>query len=85
MRTPLNSILGYAQLMGEDASVPPHRRQAVAVIKRGGEHLRSLIEEARSIWPIEAGKLARCMPAKPMRFRADTLHELADMFELQAR
>ncbi|MDH6591178.1 signal transduction histidine kinase/CheY-like chemotaxis protein/purine-cytosine permease-like protein [Variovorax sp. TBS-050B] len=81
LRTPLNSILGYAQLMGEDASVPPHRRQAVAVIKRGGEHLLSLIEGTLAIAHIEAGKLT--LDARPMRF-ADTMRELADMFELQA-
>jgi signal transduction histidine kinase len=81
LRTPLNSILGYAQLMGEDASVPPHRQQAVAVIKRGGEHLLSLIEGTLAIAHIEAGKLT--LHARPMRF-ADTLRELADMFELQA-
>ncbi|RZI94539.1 MAG: response regulator, partial [Variovorax sp.] len=81
LRTPLNSILGYAQLMGEDHSVPPHRQQAVAVIKRGGEHLLSLIEGTLDIAHIEAGKLT--LHARPMRF-ADTLRELADMFELQA-
>ncbi|RZL60829.1 MAG: response regulator, partial [Variovorax sp.] len=81
LRTPLNSILGYAQLMGEDASVPPHRQQAVAVIKRGGEHLLSLIEGTLDIAHIEAGKLT--LHARPMRF-ADALRELADMFELQA-
>ncbi len=81
LRTPLNSILGYAQLMGEDASVPPHRQQAVAVIKRGGEHLLSLIEGTLDIAHIEAGKLT--LHARPMRF-ADSLRELADMFELQA-
>jgi len=81
LRTPLNSILGYAQLMGEDQSVPPHRQQAVAVIKRGGEHLLSLIEGTLAIAHIEAGKLT--LHARPMRF-ADTLRELADMFELQA-
>jgi signal transduction histidine kinase/CheY-like chemotaxis protein/purine-cytosine permease-like protein len=81
LRTPLNSILGYAQLMGEDATVPPHRRQAVAVIQRGGEHLLSLIEGTLDIAHIEAGKLT--LNARPMRF-ADTMRELADMFELQA-
>ncbi|WP_447777621.1 hybrid sensor histidine kinase/response regulator [Variovorax boronicumulans] len=81
LRTPLNSILGYAQLMGEDHSVPPHRQQAVAVIKRGGEHLLSLIEGTLAIAHIEAGKLT--LDARPMRF-ADAMRELADMFELQA-
>ena len=81
LRTPLNSILGYAQLMGEDATVPPHRQQAVAVIKRGGEHLLSLIEGTLDIAHIEAGKLT--LHARPMHF-AEAMRELADMFELQA-
>jgi hypothetical protein len=57
LRTPLNSILGYAQLMGEDSAIPPHRKQAVNVIRRGGEHLLSLIEGTLDIARIEAGKL----------------------------
>ncbi|MFZ4286739.1 ATP-binding protein [Variovorax sp. HJSM1_2] len=82
LRTPLNSILGYAQLMGQDSSVPPHRQQAVSVIRRGGEHLLSLIEGTLDIAYIESGKLT--LNVKPMRF-ADTMHEMCDMFESQAR
>jgi signal transduction histidine kinase/CheY-like chemotaxis protein len=81
LRTPLNGILGYAQLMGEDAAIPPHRKQAVNVIKRGGEHLLSLIEGTLDIARIEAGKLT--LEIKPMQF-ADCVHEMAEMFELQA-
>jgi len=81
IRTPLNSILGYAQLMGEDAGVPPHRRQAVHVIRRGGEHLLSLIEGTLDIARIESGKLT--LDVAPMRL-ADGLHEIASLFELQA-
>ena len=81
LRTPLNSILGYAQLMGEDRSVPPHRQQAVNVIKRGGEHLLSLIEGTLDIARIESGKLT--LDVKPMRF-ADFVHDVAGMFELEA-
>ena len=81
LRTPLNSILGYAQLMGEDATIPPHRKQAVNVIRRGGEHLLSLIEGTLDIARIEAGKLT--LDVRPMRF-ADCVHEVAAMFELQA-
>ncbi|WP_198971929.1 hybrid sensor histidine kinase/response regulator [Xylophilus sp. ASV27] len=82
LRTPLNSILGYAQLMGEDPAVPPHRRQAVNVIKRGGEHLLSLIEGTLDIARIESGKLT--LAVRPMLF-ADCLHEMAGMFEPQAQ
>jgi len=51
------------------------------VIKRGGEHLLSLIEGTLDIAHIEAGKLT--LQARPMRF-AEVMQELADMFELQA-
>ncbi|MBG6079263.1 signal transduction histidine kinase/ActR/RegA family two-component response regulator [Rubrivivax gelatinosus] len=81
LRTPLNSILGYAQLLEEDEAMPAHRRQAVSVIRRGGDHLLSLIEGTLDIARIESGKLA--LEVRPMRF-ADGLAEIARMFELQA-
>ncbi|WP_395054602.1 ATP-binding protein [Polaromonas sp.] len=82
LRTPLNSILGYAQLMGEDTSIPPHRQQAVGVIRRGGEHLLSLIEGTLDIARIESGKLT--LNVKPMHF-TDFVQELTGMFELEAQ
>ncbi len=82
LRTPLNSILGYAQLMGEDSAIPPHRKQAVNVIKRGGEHLLSLIEGTLDIAHIEAGRLT--LTPKPMQF-AELIHDIAGLFELEAQ
>ena len=81
LRTPLNSILGYAQLLQEDRDLAPHRAQAIRVIHRGGEHLLSLIEGTLDIARIESGKLQ--LDVKPMAF-ADTVREVASMFELQA-
>jgi signal transduction histidine kinase/purine-cytosine permease-like protein len=81
LRTPLNSILGYAQLMGEDATIPAHRKQAVSVIKRGGEHLLSLIEGTLDMAHIEAGKLT--LNVKPMHF-GSFMQAMASMFELEA-
>jgi signal transduction histidine kinase/purine-cytosine permease-like protein/DNA-binding NarL/FixJ family response regulator len=81
LRTPLNSIIGYAQLLDEDPSMPAHRQQAVRVIRRGGDHLLSLIEGTMDIARIESGKLS--LDVKPMRFREGLL-EIARMFELQA-
>src|SRR5205814_3852021 len=66
LRTPLNSIIGYAQLLDEDETIPPHRKQAVSVIRRGGDHLLSLIEGTLDIARIEGGKLT--LEMKPMRF-----------------
>ncbi|MBT9527774.1 MAG: response regulator [Rhizobacter sp.] len=81
LRTPLNSILGYAQLLEEDASIPQHRKQAVSVIRRGGDHLLSLIEGTLDIARIEGGKLR--LESKPLRFR-DCVQQIVRMFELQA-
>ena len=81
LRTPLNSIIGYAQLLDEDASIPPHRRQAVSVIRRGGDHLLSLIEGTLDIARIESGKLS--LEVRPVRLR-EALQQIARMFELQA-
>jgi signal transduction histidine kinase/CheY-like chemotaxis protein len=81
LRTPLNSILGYAQLLEEDDAMPPNRRQAVSVIRRGGDHLLSLIEGTLDIARIESGKLT--LEVRPMRF-ADGMAEIARLFELQA-
>ncbi len=81
LRTPLNSILGYAQLLEEDEAMPAHRRQAVSVIRRGGDHLLGLIEGTLDLARIEAGRLA--LQVEPMRFR-DGLDEIARLFELQA-
>ncbi len=82
LRTPLNSILGYAQLLDDDPSIPEARRQAVRVIKRGGDHLLSLIEGTLDIARIEGGKLT--LEPAPMQLR-EGLQEIARMFELQAR
>ncbi|HMX12415.1 MAG TPA: ATP-binding protein, partial [Burkholderiaceae bacterium] len=82
LRTPLNAILGYAQLLEADAGMPPQRRQAVAVIRRGGDHLLSLIEGTLDLARIESGKLK--LDVRPMRFR-DALDELVNLFELQAQ
>jgi len=81
LRTPLNSILGYAQLLDEDPTLPVHRKQAVGVIRRGGEHLLGLIEGTLDIARIEGGKLT--LDPKPMRLR-QALQQIVQLFELQA-
>lgn len=82
LRTPLNSILGYAQILDGDKSIPPHRQQAVQVIRKSGDHLLSLIEGTLDIARIEGGKLT--LESRPLDF-PDFLRQIVDMFELQAR
>ncbi|RTL49820.1 MAG: response regulator [Rhodocyclaceae bacterium] len=82
LRTPLNSILGYAQILDGDPSIPEHRRQAVGVIRKSGDHLLSLIEGTLDIARIEGGKLT--LDVQPLAF-ADFVQQIVDMFALQAR
>jgi signal transduction histidine kinase/DNA-binding NarL/FixJ family response regulator len=82
LRTPLNSILGYAQLLDDDPAIPEARRQAVRVIKRGGDHLLSLIEGTLDMARIEGGKLT--LEPAPLRLR-ESLQQIARLFELQAQ
>jgi len=56
LRSPLNSILGYSQiLLKGDASAPP--RDAVQTIHRSGEHMLSLIDGMLDLARIEAGRV----------------------------
>lgn len=56
IRSPLNSIIGYAHILHQDPDIPEHRRQAVETLKRSGEHLCSLVEDILDIARIEARK-----------------------------
>ncbi len=82
LRTPLNSILGYAQILDADESVPPHRKQAVSVIRKSGDHLLSVIEGTLDIARIEGGKLT--LDVRALDF-PDFMQQIVGMFELQAR
>jgi signal transduction histidine kinase/CheY-like chemotaxis protein len=82
LRTPLNGILGYAQLLDEDAALPEHVKHAVGVIKRGGDHLLSLIEGTLDIARIESGKLT--LDTKPVRL-AELLQQITGLIEHEAR
>jgi signal transduction histidine kinase/purine-cytosine permease-like protein/DNA-binding NarL/FixJ family response regulator len=82
LRTPLNSILGYAQILDGDPAIPAHRRQGIAVIRRSGEHLLSLIEGTLDLARIEGGRLT--LQPRAIDF-ADFLQQIARMIEVQAR
>jgi len=67
LRTPLNSILGYAQILLKDPRVDGEARLAVDAIRRGGEHLRGLIDGLLDLARIEAGKLRLDLAPVDMR------------------
>jgi signal transduction histidine kinase/CheY-like chemotaxis protein len=81
VRSPLNAILGYAQLLERDGTIPRHRRDAIRVIRRSGEHLSGLVEGLLDISKIEAGRLH--LRRDEVRL-GEFLDQLVDMFRLQA-
>jgi PAS domain S-box-containing protein len=57
LRTPLNAVLGFAQLLEAD-ELTSEQHENVRQILRGGRHLLSLINEVLDIARIEAGHLS---------------------------
>lgn len=82
LRSPLNSILGYAQLLNNSDQENDKNRHATKVILRSGEHLLSLIEGTLDIARIENGKLE--FDLKSLRL-PDYIQQIVSMFEIQAR
>lgn len=79
IRSPLNSIFGYAQLLERGGDVPPDK--AAKVIRRSAEHLTNLVDGLLDIAQVENGVL---------RLSNDTiafpsfLDQIASMFRYQA-
>lgn len=81
LRSPLNAIMGYAQLLEKDPSIPEQRRDALSIIRRSSEHLADLIEGLLDISRIEAGRLD--LDRKEVNLTA-LLEQLVSMFRMQA-
>jgi len=79
IRSPLNSIFGYAQLLEQNAARNP--ADAVRVIRRSAEHLASLVNGLLDISRIEGGLLKLSSDLVPF---PEFLEQLADMFRVQA-
>ena len=56
-RTPLNAILGFAQLMGQDPSLTVQQKKSLDIINLSGEHLLNLINDILEISKIEANRV----------------------------
>jgi signal transduction histidine kinase/ligand-binding sensor domain-containing protein/ActR/RegA family two-component response regulator len=80
-RTPLNAILGFAQLMRRSPHVKPEEQEDLDIIHRSGEHLLGLINDVLQLSKIEAGRTT----LNPQSFDLHRmLAGLEDMFRLRA-
>ncbi|MGZ2748964.1 ATP-binding protein [Burkholderia stagnalis] len=83
LRSPLNAILGFAQLMASDAPPPtPSQQASIDQILRAGWHLLELINEVLDLARIESGQVPMSLEVVSL---SEMLDECASMIAPQAR
>ena len=83
LRSPLNAILGFAQLMESGTPLPtPGQKASIDQILQGGWYLLELINEILDLALIESGKLS--LSLEPMSL-SDVLLDCQAMIEPQAQ
>jgi PAS domain S-box-containing protein len=83
LRSPLNAILGFAQLMETDAPPPtPSQKESVGQILKAGWHLLKLINEILDLAKVESRQVA--MSEEPVSL-AEVMFECNAMIEPQAQ
>ncbi|HEY3884317.1 MAG TPA: ATP-binding protein, partial [Vicinamibacterales bacterium] len=75
LRTPLNAVIGFAQLLEMDGLTAP-QSESVRQILTGGRHLLDLINEVLDIARIEAGQLSLSPEPVPI---AAVIHQIVDL------
>ncbi len=81
LRSPLNAILGYAQILHKDQTLSDKQRGQVGIISHSGDHLADLIEGLLDVSRIEAGRLD--IRSEEVAIR-ELLDNLVAMFRTQA-
>jgi PAS domain S-box-containing protein len=83
LRSPLNAILGFAQLMESDSTPPtPAQKESIAQILQAGWHLLKLINEILDLAKIESGQVP--LSREPVSL-AEVVLECQGMIEPQAQ
>ena len=83
LRSPLNAILGFAQLMESDSPPPtPAQKESIAQILQAGWHLLKLIDEILDLAKIESGQVP--LSREPVSL-AEVMLECQGMIEPQAQ
>jgi PAS domain S-box-containing protein len=83
LRSPLNAILGFAQLMELDSPLPTDsQKESIAQILQAGWHLLKLINEILDLSAIESGKVSLSTESVSL---AEVMSECQAMMEPQAQ
>ncbi|NJK65455.1 MAG: PAS domain S-box protein [Microcoleus sp. SU_5_3] len=81
LRSPLNAVIGFAQVMIRSQSLSRENQEDVGIILRSGEHLLALINQVLDLSKIEAGRTT--INEKNFDLYR-LLDDLEDMFALKA-
>jgi len=83
LRSPLNAILGFGQLLESDPETPtPSQKQSITQILQAGWHLLKLIDEILDLAKVESGRVP--LSPEPVSM-AEIILECKDMIETQAQ
>ena len=82
LRSPLNAILGFAQLMDTDKAQAPGQKESIAQILQAGWHLLKLINEILDLAKVESRQVP--LSEEPVSL-AEVLAECQGMIEPQAQ
>jgi|GEM_PF-768631 len=81
VRTPLNGILGFSELLARTPNLPPESREYVQIIASSGEALLHILDDVLDFSRIEANHL----PIEKIRFEPrEILAEIHSLFTQQA-
>ena len=81
LRSPLNAVIGFAQVMIRSKTLSQENQEDVGIILRSGEHLLALINQVLDLSKIEAGRTTIYEKSFDL-YRM--LGDLEDMFALKA-
>ncbi len=81
LRTPLNAVLGFTQLMKEDANLTTKQKNSLSIINRSGNHLLDLINDVLEMSKIEAGQTTLEVTTFDLH---KLVHTLQEMFQIEA-
>ena len=81
LRTPLNAVLRYAQILKDEDNLTTRQREGMQTIQSSGEHLLALINDILHLAKIEAGKLKLQRDECPLH---DFLKQILNMIQIRA-
>ncbi len=85
LRTPLNAVLGFSQLVQSAPELPERHKRNLEFVKRSGRQLLTLINDILSMSRMEAGRVELSLESVDLRKLLNELHGSHSLFMLNGR